>query len=179
LNEVSSENLLLIGKVTRPHGLNGLLRIFSYAGSEASFLKAGTVLLKSDQQEISEYKVMSIKAHQKAFLMKLNGISSFEDAERYRGAEILIRKETLRRENDDEYFWFELIGLEVFLNSGRFIGILQEIINTGSNDIYVVKDGNKELLIPALHGIVLKVDLESKRMVIADNIDGLLDINEV
>lgn len=179
MNEAYSENLLLIGKVIRPHGLNGLLRILSYALSKETFLKAGTVLLKSDQAGLSEYRVISINAHKNALLLKLNGISSLEDAERYRGAEILIRKDTLRRENEDEYFWFELIGLKVFLNSGRFIGILKEIINTGSNDIYVVKEGNKEFLIPALHGVVLKIDLENKRMIIADNIDGLLDTNEV
>jgi 16S rRNA processing protein RimM len=179
LDGASSENLLLIGKVIRPHGLNGLLRILSYAGSEETFLKAGTVLLKSDQAGLSEYKVISINAHKNAFLMKVDGISSLEDAEIYRGAEILIRKDTLRRENEDEYFWFELIGLKVFLDSGRLIGTLKEIINTGSNDIYIVKEGNKEILIPALHGVVLKIDLENKRMIIAGNIDGLLDTDEV
>ena len=179
MNGASSENLLLIGKVIRPHGLNGLLRILSYAGSEETFLKAGTVLLKSDQTGLSEYKVISITAHKNAFLMKVDGISSLEDAEIYRGAEILIRKDTLRRENEDEYFWFELIGLKVCLDSGRFIGTLKEIINTGSNDIYVVKEGDKEILVPALHGVVLKIDLENKRMIIAGNIDGLLDTDEV
>jgi 16S rRNA processing protein RimM len=179
LNEVSSEKLLLMGKVIRPHGLDGLLRIFSYAESGSSFIRAGTVLLKSDQMEISEHEVISIRAHKKALLLKLKGISSLEDAERYQGAEILIRKEALGPKNDDEYFWFELIGLEVFLNSGPFVGLLQEIINTGSNDIYIVKAGNKEVLIPAVQGIVLKIDLVNKKMIIADDIDGLPDINEV
>ena len=179
MNGASSENLLLVGKVIRSHGLNGLLRILSYSGSEDTFLKAGIVLLKSDQIGLSEHKLISIKAHKNSFLMKLDGISSLEDAERYRGAEILIRKDTLRRDSDDEYFWFELIGLEVFLDTGRVIGTLQEIINTGSNDIYVVKHGNKEHMIPALHGVVLKIDLENKTMIIAGNIDGLLDIDEV
>jgi 16S rRNA processing protein RimM len=178
LNEVSTENLLLIGKVIRPHGLNGLLRIVSYAGSGESFIHSGSVLLKPGQMETREFKVASIVPHAKAFLLRLDGISSLNEAERYRGAEILIRKDTLRRESD-EYFWFELIGLDVFLKSGRFIGVLKEIINTGSNDIYVVKAGDKETLIPALHGIVLQVDPGEKKMFIADNIDGLLDINEV
>ncbi len=179
MNGAYSENLLPVGKVIRPHGLNGLLRILSYAGSEATFLKAGTVLLKSDQEGLIEYKIISINAHKNAFLMKVEGISSLEDAEKYRGAEILIRKDTLRRENEDEYFWFELIGLEVYLDTGRFIGTLQEIINTVSNDIYVVKEGNKEILVPALHGVVLKIDLENKRMIIAGDIDGLLNTDEV
>jgi 16S rRNA processing protein RimM len=174
LNEVSTENQLIIGKVIRPHGLNGLLKIRSFAESGESFLNAGIVLLKPDRYEASKFKVMSITAQGNAFLLKLQGISSLEAAERYRGADILIRKETLTREND-EYFWFELIGLEVFLESGRFIGVLQDIINTGSNDIYVVKEGKEEFLIPALHGVVMQVDLGKKRMLIADNIDGLFD----
>jgi len=179
LDEDTAGNLLIIGKVIRPHGLSGLLRIFSYSGSGESLINAETVLLRPVQGEILEFKVVSVKAHPNALLMRLEGISSLETAEKFRGAEILIRKDTLRHESEDEYFWFELIGLEVFLNSGRFIGTLKDIINTGSNDIYVVKEGDKEFLIPALHGIVTKIDLQGKRMVIADNIDGLLDINEV
>jgi 16S rRNA processing protein RimM len=179
LGDVSSETLIPVGKVIRPHGLNGFMRVFSYAKSGETFLQGGVVLLKSGENSHSEHKVISITAHKNAFLMRLEGISSLEDAEGYRGAEILIRKDALRRESDDEFFWFELIGLEVFLDSGRFIGTLEEIIDTGSNDIYVVKDGNKEALIPAIHGIVLAIDLQNRRMIIADNIDGLLDIDEV
>jgi len=179
LNEVDAENLLLIGRVIRPHGLKGLLRIISYAESKESFLRAGRVLLKTDSSGISEFKVASVSACTKAILLGLEGISSMDTAETYRGAEILIRKDALRKETDDEFFWFELIGLEVFLKSGRFIGVLKEIINTGSNDIYVVKDGEKEHLIPAIHGVVLGIDPAEKRMLIADNIDGLLDLNGI
>lgn len=176
---MSSENLLLIGKVIRPHGLNGLLRIRSYAESTETFKNRGTVLLKTGQGGLSEHKIISINAHKNAFLMKLEGVSSLEEAEGCRGAEILIRKDTLRRESEDEYFWFELIGLKVFEDSGRFVGTLREIIQTGSNDIYVVKEGDREFLIPALHGVVLEIDLENKRMIVAGDIDGLLNIDEV
>jgi len=168
-----------MGKVIKPHGLTGLLRISSYGESEESFLRAGTVFFKSDQETVSGYEIISIAPYKNVFFMRLKGISSLEDAERYRGAEIFIRKDALKRKNEDEYFWFELIGLDVFLNSGRFVGILKEIINTGSNDIYIVKKDNKEFLIPALHGTVLKIDLKNKRLIIADNIDGLFDTNEV
>ncbi|MBN1627193.1 MAG: 16S rRNA processing protein RimM [Deltaproteobacteria bacterium] len=176
---VASEDLLLIGKVIRPHGLNGLLRIHSYAVSPETFLNPGIILLKTEQTGLSEYKVISVNSHRNAYLMKLDGISSLDDAERFRGAELFIRKDTLRREGADEYFRFELIGVKVFLDSGRFLGTLREIIDTGSNDIYVVKEGDNEFLIPALHGVVLKIDLENKRMIIAGDIDGLLDIDEV
>ncbi|MFC1534534.1 ribosome maturation factor RimM [Thermodesulfobacteriota bacterium] len=175
---ISPENLLLVGKVIRPHGLDGLLRIWSYAQSEESFLNAGTVFLKSDQQELFEYQVISVKPHKKFFLMRLKGLNSLEDAERYSGAKILINKDFLKRESEDEYFWFELIGLQVYLNSGRHIGTLKDIITTGSNDIYVIREGDAEFLIPAIHEVVEEIDLENKRMIISET-EGLFELDEV
>jgi len=178
LINVSAEDLLLVGKVIRPQGLKGLLRIRSYSGSAESFMNAGTVFLKSDTEELLEYKVSSVKAHKGVFLMKLDGLISLEDAERYRGAEILIKKDLLRRESGEEYFWFELIGLNVYLTSGRYIGTLKDIVATGSNDIYVVKERETEYLIPAIHEVVKEIDLKKKKIIISE-MEGLLDLNEV
>ena len=178
MNKGSPDNLLKIGKVIRPHGLEGLLRIWSYAQSEESFLEAGTILLKSDRGKIHEYKVLSVRSHKNIFLMRLEGLNSLDEAEKFRGAEILIRKDSLDRNGVNEYFWFELIGLKVYLNTGRYMGRLQEIIATGSNDIYVVREGEKEFLIPAIHDVVEEIDLKNKKMII-DEMEGLFELNEV
>ena len=178
MGEVSPENLLLMGKVIRPHGLQGLLRIWSYAQSEESFLKGGTVLLKSDSGEIHEYKVLSIRPHKNIFLLKLKGLNSFNDAERFREAEILLCKDALGKKNDHEFFWYELIGLRVYLDTGKYIGTIRHILPTGSNDIYVVQEGEKEILIPAIHDAVKEINLADKKMIISE-MEGLLDLNEV
>ena len=178
MSKVSPENLLLVGKVIRPHGLGGLLRIRSYAHSEESFLNAGTVFLKSDQQKLLEYKVLSAKPHKNILLMNLEGLDSLEEAEKYRAAEIFISKDSLKREKDDEYYWFELIGLKAYLKNGRYIGRLKEILSTPANDIYVVSEGDSEFLIPAVHEVIEVIDLKKKKMIISE-IEGLLDINEV
>jgi len=178
LSKVLPDNLILLGEVIRPHGTGGLLRIWSYAHSEETFLNAGTVHLKSDREEIREYRVLSVKPHKKAFLMKLDGLSSLEEAERYRGAEIMIRRDSLIRESEDEFFWFELIGLRVHLNSGRYIGTIEDILATGSNDIYVVREGKTEHLIPATNNVIEEINLDKKRMIISE-MEGLLDLNEV
>jgi 16S rRNA processing protein RimM len=178
LNKVLPENLLVIGEVIRPHGLKGLLRVRSYARSEESFLDAGFIFLKSDLLEIRKYKLLSLKPLKNAFLLKLEGLNSLEEAEIYKGAKILISKDTLKRETDGEYFWFELIGLDVFLDSGRYIGVLKDIITTGSNDIYVIREGEAEVLIPATYEVIHDIDLENKKMIIRE-MEGLLDINEV
>lgn len=176
--QVLPENLLLLGKVLRPHGLDGLMRIQSYAQSVESFLHARDVLLEVIPMKFQEFKVISIRPHKNIFLLKLEGLDSIDAAEKFRGADIHIRKDSLDRKSEDEFFWFELIGLKVFLSNGLCIGIIRDILVTGSNDIYVIKDGDKELLIPALQEVVLEIDLENNKMIIAE-FEGLLDLNAV
>jgi 16S rRNA processing protein RimM len=178
LNKDSPEKLILMGKVVRPHGIEGIFRIKSYAQSEESFLHAGSVFLKLDRQEPVEFKVLSIKPHKGLFLLKLSGIDSIEKAGYFRGADIYISKNHLKRKNTDEYFWYELKGITVYLNTGKLLGRIKEIIATGSNDIFVVKSETSEFLIPAVNEVVESIDLENRKMIISD-MEGLLDLNEV
>ena len=178
MSKVSPEDLLLMGKVVRPHGIEGALRIKSYAQSEESFLSAGTVSLRSSSGDIREYAVSSVRPHKNILLMKLEGLNTLEEAEKYREATILRQRDSLPREGDEEYFWHELIGLEVYLSGGEYVGTIKHILPTGSNDIYVVQEGKKEVLIPAVHDVVREIDLTNNRMIISE-VEGLLDLNEV
>jgi len=177
IESAPSSDLLLVGKVIRPHGLKGLLRIKAYAGSEASFLEAETVLFKTVSGEICKFTVTSITPHKNIFLMDVEEITSGDEAEAYRGSEILVQKETLTRE-DDAFFWYELLGLNVYLNTGECLGSISQILTTGSNDIYVVKKGETEIYIPAVHEVVTEIDLENGKMTISP-MEGLLDLNEI
>ena len=178
MNLVLPENLIVIGKVIRPHGLKGLLRIWSYAQTAGSFFDAGTIFFSQNPEEFQAHQLISLRPQNNIFLMKVDGVFTLQDAEKYRGAKILIRKDSLTRETEDEYFWFELIGLNVFLNSGKYLGTIGDIITTGSNDIYVVRNDDDEYLVPAIHDVVEKIDLESRQMVISV-MEGLLELNEV
>lgn len=178
MGEVSPEDLVLVGSILRPHGLKGLLRIQSYARSGKSFLTAGTVFVKTQQGETSEHAVLSISPHQGIFLLKLKGVESSEEAETYRGAAIFIKKDSLSRESDEEYFWHEIIGLQVYLKSGEYVGTIREVFSTGANDVFVLREGGAEVLIPAIHDVVQEVDLERKRMII-EAMEGMLELNEV
>ncbi|MFC1824034.1 ribosome maturation factor RimM [Thermodesulfobacteriota bacterium] len=178
MTHVSSEDLLLLGRVVRPHGMTGLLRIWSYARSGESFQKDETVFIRKSSGEIHQYKLSSFKPYKKFFLMKIEGLDSLEDAESFRGADILARKAPLWDENDGAFFWQDLIGLAVYTDTGQFLGNIEHILPTGSNDIYVVRTENKEILIPAIHDVVIEVDLEKKKMTVAE-MEGLLDLNEV
>lgn len=155
-----------MGEVLRPHGRKGLLRIRNYAQSASSFPEGGTVFLKTDDGEIQEFNLITVKPHKKFLLLRLKGIHGPAEADLYRNAEILIHKKDLSRE-EDEYFWYEIIGLEVYLDTGEFLGKVHHILPTGSNDVYVTRNKGEEKLIPAIHDIIKKIDLENKRITIS------------
>ena len=169
------KDLIVIGHVIRPHGLTGLLRIVSYAQSRETFLEAGSVFVKTDKNELYERKVDSIQAHRSFFLLRLSGLDSVDQAQVFRGAEILIPKDSLKKADEDEFFWYELLGMEVYLTTGEYLGVVREIFPTGSNDVYVVKHEGKEFLIPAIHQVVRKIDVSERRMVVSP-MKGLLDL---
>ena len=178
MSPIPPENLLLMGEVIRPHGLEGLLRIKSYAQTEESFLRTGVVFLQKGSAEPHEYTITSVRPHKNVHLLKLRGVDSLEEAEKLKGARILMGKDSLYPKRRGEYFWHELIGLEVYLNEGEYVGKIKHILRTGSNDIYVVQEGKKEILIPAIYDVIQEIDLTKNRMIISD-VEGLLDLNEV
>jgi 16S rRNA processing protein RimM len=167
-----------MGRVSRPHGLDGTLSIRSYAESESSFVRAGRVVLVTDAGERREYPVAAARPHKKGVLLDLDGLGSVEEAERFRGARIHVRREDLESDEDDGYYWFELVGLEVFLDDGRHIGTLARILPTGGSDVYVVESGKREILIPATREVIEEIDLDRKRITVSE-MEGLLDLNEV
>jgi 16S rRNA processing protein RimM len=178
LGTICPEDLLLIGKVVRPHGLKGLLRIISYADSPDTFLKAGEVFLQGGSGKTVKHGIISITPSKKFFLLHLEGLDSLEEAEMRRDWNIYIEKSGLSKGGDYEYFWYEIIGLPVFLDTGKRIGTIMQIVPGAGHDIYVVQDGAKETLIPAVHEVIKEVDLENEKVVVTE-VEGLLDLNEV
>jgi len=177
LSKVFPEALLLIGRVIGPHGVRGLLKIKSYARSEASLLTAGKIYLRLSPGEISEHEILSAVPHKGVSLIRLEGLDSRAEAEPYRGAEIFIQKVAVSRDKE-EYFWHELIGLRVYLETGRYLGTVKEILPTAGNDVYVGREGKAGFLIPAIYDVVKTIDLENGKMIISE-VEGLLDLNEV
>ncbi len=167
-----------MGKVLKAHGLKGLLKVYSYAQSEETFRNAPAIFLyKEEWENAREFMVHSATPWKNGVLLALEGVFSLDIAEPLKGADVLMDKNAIVRAKD-EYFWHELIGLRVFLNSGDYLGSVSGIISEKGNDIYVVKDGRRELPVPATHEVVRHIDLESGTMTICP-LEGMLDLNEV
>ncbi len=170
------ENLLLIGKVVKPHGIRGWLKIKAYAESSATFSKAGTIFVHTADGKLEEWELVSIKPHKGHFLVELKGVDNRNKAEEFRNADIYIQKDILHKE-EGEFFWYELIGLKVYLVSGRYLGEIVQILPTGSNDVYIIRHKEKEYLIPAIEDVVKEIDVEGGKMLI-EPLEGLLELAE-
>ena len=155
---------MLIGKIVGAHGLKGTSKIQSYAESLEIF-KSGTVLLVScpDGSE-NRYEIDWIKSHSRGALLALKEIAGRDQAKALIGSELYIEKAELPELEAGTYYWFDLIGVNVYTSDDRYIGSIASIIETGANDVYVVKNADKEILIPALESVVQSIDIESKIM---------------
>lgn len=164
---MSNNGLLPIGKVVGVHGLKGNLKVVVYAGTPTAFVVDKLIFLRNLSGQNNSYVVEWVGPHKNGLRLSLKEITDRGQAEELIGAEIFIKKSDLPELEDDVYYWFELIGLAVRTTEGQLIGRLDAIIETGSNDVYVVKGKDGETLIPAVESVVLEIDLEKRTMRVA------------
>ncbi len=154
------EGFLLIGKITGAHGIKGTSKVFFYSESLTAIESDSFILLKNLEGLEKTYEIKWVRPHARGFLLSLKGISCREEAKALIGSELFIKKEKLSELEDGTYYWFDIIGLDVYTVEDKYLGCVESIIPTGSNDVYVVKDAadNNEILIPALESVVLEID---------------------
>lgn len=120
--------------------------------------------LKSPDGRVQSRSVDWAKPHGKGVLMAIAGVADRETAETLIGSRLLVDRSLLPDLEEGTYYWFELIGLSVYTPQGRYLGKLETIMPTGSNDVYVVRDGEAEILVPALASVVQVIDTDQRRM---------------
>lgn len=167
-----NKKFILIGQVVRAQGIKGLVRVKPFADPE-TFMDADILYLGKGDSDPAPRRVISSQLHQGAVLLGLEGVKTMTEAERLIGNHVYADRESLPELPEGEYYWFEVLGLEVFTEEGLLLGKIKEILPTGSNDVYVVRKEGKEYLIPAIEDVVREIDLPDGKMVIHP-IKGLL-----
>ncbi len=175
-NHNQRAGFLPIGKVVGLHGIKGDVKINSYAESLDIFKPETRLFLKAPGKEQTGYTVRWAKPHSKGARLSLKEIETRNQAEDLVGATIFIEKTSLPEPEAGSYYWFDIIGLSVYTVDGVFLGWVDSILQTGSNDVYVVKNRDKgpasETLVPALESVIRTIDLNEKIMRV-DLPDGL------
>lgn len=155
-----------MGTVLKPRGLKGQMRCFSYLESNGlgKFLKE--ICIRTADGRENFYRIKEITFAGKFFFLSVEGIENPEAVKDLAGSDVLASVEVLAPLEEGEYYWRDIIGLEVITETGQSLGNVKEIFSTGSNDVYVCQSGEKELLLPAIADVIRQIDLGSKRIVV-------------
>jgi len=167
-----------MGKIVGAHGIKGALKVYSYAESASSFKPGSSVILKSEGSE-QAFVIAWVKPHHKTVLLAFEGVTNRNRAEELIGLELFMPWESLETLEEGVYYWSDIIGLSVFTIENEYLGRVTSVIQTGSNDVYVVKNEEgqdpAEILVPALEWVVREIDLDQKKMCV-DLPEGLRDL---
>jgi 16S rRNA processing protein RimM len=159
---------LLVGRVLRPHGVGGELRVEIITDHPERLSEhACFYLARSDSPAAAHrYPVEKVRIHRDVALVKLGGCDDRNSAEELRGLLVQIPVEDAVPLEQGEYYLYQLIGVRVETEDGEALGRVADVIETGANDVYVVRGPRGEVLLPAIEDVVVELDLESKRMVV-------------
>jgi 16S rRNA processing protein RimM len=161
---VTAEDDVLIGKIVGVHGVKGNLKMVSFAETLEIFEKGSSIVLRGRDGSHKEATISWIQPHGRTALLSLAGVTTRRQGEELIGWELYIEKNRLPQLAEGVYYWSQLIGLDVITEQGSYLGKIESIIQTGSNDVYVVKHHEQETLVPALEKVVIAIDLTHNEM---------------
>lgn len=169
------DELVTIGKITKNQGNKGEVRIFPLTDFPERFEYLDKVFLEKNE-ELVEKEIETARIHQGKFLViKFSGINNIGDALELRDFIIKIPREMMVPLDEDEYYIDDILGFLVETKAGKNLGSLVEVLPTGGTDIFIVRGGDEEYMIPASKEIIVKIDLDSE-LITVDPIPGLLDL---
>lgn len=157
-------NYITLGKIGSTHGVRGWIKVQSYAELTDNIFDHKIWYLSSPQGQYRPITVEDWKPYGKGSLVKFVGIETPEEARLLTGKTINVPRSDLPELEKDEYYWTDLIGLTVINKQGEILGKVTHLMETGSNDVLIIKN-TKEHAIPFLmDSVILSVDLEKKEI---------------
>ena len=169
------EQFLKVGVITSVHGIRGEVKVFPTTDDPRRFKKCKEVWIDPDQGKRA-LEIEHVKFFKQFAIIKFKGFGNPDEIMPYKGKELYVTRENAVPLGENEYYIADLIGIQVFDEEGTLLGSLEDVIETGANDVYSVRtEDGREILIPAIRECILEVDIESRRMRV-HIMDGLLEI---
>ncbi len=152
------ESFLKVGVISSTHGVHGEVKVFPTTDDVNRFKKCKQLILDAGRERIN-LEVAGVKFFKQFVILKFKDYDTIESIERYKGKDLYVTRENAVKLKKDEYFIADLIDMRVVNEEDQELGTLVDVIETGANDVYVVKDDSgRELLIPAIKECILSVD---------------------
>ena len=160
------EKFLEIGQIVNTRGLKGEVKVNSYSEDPERFEKIKIIILKQKEKH-QEYEIQKVSYTKNQVVLKLKNIDTIEEAEKLRNSIILIDREELEELPEDVYYIADLIGLDVYTDENDYLGKVDDIFSTKSNDVYVVKDDlGKNKLLPGIPEVIKEISLEDGNIIV-------------
>ena len=157
---------LEIGQIVNTFGIKGMVKVKPFTDDIRRFDELKTVYVEKNNNQ-TEYEIEEVKYHKDMVLIKFKGIDKVEQAEILRNSYLTVSRDSVEKLEEGRYYIVDLLGLEVYTDEQILLGILEDIFNTGSNDIYVVKDKQgKQILLPAIQDVIKQIDIENKKIIV-------------
>ena len=157
---------LEVGQIVNTFGIKGEIKVTPFTNDIRRFDDLKKVYVKT-RKESKLYNVENVRYHKNMVLLKLKGINTPEEAEMLRNAFLEIDREDAIPLEEGTYFIADLLGLEVYTDEGKLLGRVEDIYNTGSKDIYVIKDElGKQVLLPGINEVIKEVDLNNGKIIV-------------
>ncbi len=157
---------LEIGQIVKTFGIKGFVKVNPFVDDISRYNDLKKVILKKGKSA-EEYEVEEVKYHKDMVLVKFKGINTVEEAEKLRNSYLEVDRQNSIPLQEGTYFIADLLGLDVITEEGKMLGKLDDIFNTGSNDIYSVKtEDGKQLLLPAISDVIKEINLLENKIVI-------------
>lgn len=152
--------MLAVGKILKPHGIKGFVKAESFMDGPALLCRIKTLYVGG------EYAVEKASVSGNFVLLKLKGVDSMDAAEKLRGMQLFAKKSDLPKPDEGRYYIDDLLKSDVADEDGKFIGVLYEILQHGSADVYVVKNNGATVMFPLIDGVVESFDTENKKITV-------------
>ena len=157
---------LEIGQIVNTFGIKGMVKVKPFTDNIERFNNLEKIYIKNKSGQ-TEYKIQEVKYHKNMVLIKFEGIENPEQADLLRNSYLIVDRETEEPLEPGRYYIVDMIGLDVFTDDNEYLGKLEDIYNTGSNDIYVVKNElGKQVLLPAIEDVIKNIDMDSKKVIV-------------
>ena len=154
------KNLFPIGRVVKPHGVKGKVKAKYFGEDLRLFSLYREIFIEGERGSPELYEIIEAIPQPPRLILRLKGIEKIEEAEPLIGKEIFIEKEALPGLEEGEYYWVDILGMNVETQEGKRIGKVKEIFHTGAHDIYVVEGKRGEILLPATEEVIQSIDLK-------------------
>ena len=167
-------DMFRVGVITQPHGVRGEMKDFPTTDDPRRFEDLDTVILDTGKEK-RNLTIQSVKYQKNLVILKCKEVNDRNEVELLRKAELYVTRDQAVELEEGEYFIADLLGCKVVSDEGEDLGVLDDVLQTGANDVYSVKKkGEKELLIPVIPQCVLNVDIEKKEILV-HLLEGLRD----